>query len=199
MVTFIIFACIAAPSRTQGKHLIQYLATYPTLGLVYNFGESSTLRLEAYADASFGNEDVAGARSHHGYVIYFAGGIIDWSSNLQSTVALSTSEAEFIAAFHASRTVSYYRQLLEELGHAQGEPTIIWEDNTACIAQSKNPVNHKRCKHILIKFHYLRNMVESNIVQLQYVVTRDQIADILTKPLLPKDFSRLVPFLVQPT
>ena len=169
-----------------------------TLGIRYHFGEKTALRLEAYADASYGGEDDAQAKSHHGYLICFAGGIIDWSSNLQNTIALSSAESEHIAAFHASRSVAYYRQLLEELGHLQGEATILWEDNQACIAQSKNPVNHKRCKHILIKYHYLRHLTASNIIRLEYIVTKNQLADALTKPLPPADFLRLVPFLVTP-
>ena len=180
------------------NHLIHYLAGTPTLGIRYSFGENTALRLEAYADASYGGEDEAQAKSHHGYLIYFAGGIVDWSSTLQSTIALSSAESEHIAAFHASRSIFYYRQLLEELGHTQNQPTTLWEDNQACIAQSKNPVNHKRCKHILIKYHYLRQLTASNIVRLEYICTKSQIADALTKPLPPVDFLRLVPFLVSP-
>ena len=178
------------------NHLIHYLAGTPTSGLRFHFGESTALRLEAYADASYGGEDSIQAKSQHGYLIYFAGGLIDWSSNLQSTVALSSAESEHIAAFHCSRAVVYYRQLLEEFGHIQGEPTILWEDNQACIAQSKNPVHHKRCKHILIKYHYLRQLTANKIVRLEYIVTKNQLADALTKPLPNVDFSRLVPFLV---
>ena len=89
------------------NHLIHYIAGTPTLGIRYHFGEKTALRLEAYADSSYGGEDDDQAKSHHGYLIYFAGGLIDWSSNLQSTIALSSAEAEHIAAFHASRSVFY--------------------------------------------------------------------------------------------
>ena len=71
--------------------------------------------------------------------------------------------------------------------------TIIYEDNEACIAQSKNPVNHKRSKHILLKYHYLRQLAEDKIVCLEYIQTADQIADIFTKPLAPKLFQQLCP------
>ena len=123
------------------NHLIQYMAGTPTLGLRYHFGESSSLKLEAYADSSYGGEDVDQAKSHHGYLIYFAGGLIDWTSTLQPIIACSSAEAEQVAAFHCSRTVVYYRQLLEEFGHLQGEPTILWEDNQACIAQPGTATN----------------------------------------------------------
>jgi hypothetical protein len=178
-------------------HLIRYLAGNAHLGLVYS-GSSNSLKLEAYADASYGSEHALGSRSHSGYIVYLGGAPVDWSSNLQSTVALSSAESEMISAFSASRTIVYFRHLLEEFGHAQSGATVIWEDNEACIAQSKNPVNHKRCKHVLLKYHYLRDLTEASIVKLQYVCTKDQIADLLTKPLPPALFARLVPFLVRP-
>jgi hypothetical protein len=181
------------------QHLIQFLAGTPRHGITYSANPAtSLLELEAFADSSYGGEDNDQAKSHHGYLIYFAGGIIDWSSNLQSTIALSSAEAEFIAAFHCSRSVIYYRQLLAEFDIPQTKPTILWEDNEACISQSKNPVNHKRCKHILIKYHYLRQLASDNHVLLQYIDTKRQIADALTKPLPKIDFSRLAPFLVSP-
>ena len=179
-------------------HLIRYLAGTPTHGISYSFQTTTQLRLECYADSSYGGEHCAQAKSHHGYLIYFAGGIIDWSSNLQNTIALSSAEAEFICAFHASRSIIYYRQLLEEFGIVQTEPTVLWEDNQACIAQSKNPVNHKRCKHILIKYHYLRTLASQGHLRLQYIDTKHQLADVLTKPLPNVDFRRLIPSLVTP-
>jgi hypothetical protein len=117
-------ACFAALHR-----LMQYLASTPTLGMAYNAPSDGTLQLEAYADASWGSDDIYKARSPHGYLIYFAGGLIDWTSTLQSVVALSSAEAEHIAAFHASRSISYYRELLTEFGLNQPNATILWEDN----------------------------------------------------------------------
>jgi hypothetical protein len=182
---------------TALSHLLRYVNCTVTHGLTYHFGTNTTLRLEAYADSSYGGETKHLAKSHHGFLIYFGGGLIDWSSALQATISQSSAEAEQVAAFHASRTVFYYRQLLEELGHHQGAPTTIWEDNQACIAQSKNPVNHARCKHILLKYHYLRDLTTSHIVKLEYICTKNQLADILTKPCPPAIFLPLVRFLVQ--
>ena len=176
---------------------MSYLATNPHLGIQYT-ATPGVLRLEAYCDSNWAGPDNDRARSTSSSVIYFGGGPIDWSSKLQSTVATSSANAELISAFNTSKNVFYVRQFLEELGYEQHRPTIVWEDNTACIAQSKNPVNHKRCKHILIKYHYLRHLTASNIVRLEYIVTKNQIADALTKPLPPVDFLRLVPFLVSP-
>ena len=195
------------------NHLIHYLAGTPHYGIKYHMGNSQTLRLEeltslqnktntptlsAYSDASFGGEDCDSARSQTGYIVYFGGGPIDWKSHVQPIIAQSSAESEQVAAFNTARTVFYFRQLLEEFGHAQTGTTVIWEDNQACIAQSKNPVNHSRSKHILLKYHYLRDLTESGIVRLEYIPTADQIADIFTKPLPPKQFINLSRFLVQP-
>ena len=72
-------------------------------------------------------------------------------------------------------------------------------DNTGCIAQSKNPVNHKRVKHMLLKYHYLRDLVHDGQVRLTYVSTFDQIADLFTKPLPRRIYDRLLPFVIRPT
>jgi transposase InsO family protein len=193
---------LAAPNEACFRALarvLNYLHTTSSLGIVYHPSDDTTLQLEVYADASFGNESINNARSPQGYLVYFAGGLIDWKSNLQSTVALSTAEAEHLSAFSASRAVVYYRQLLEEFNHAQRDPTVLWEDNEACIAQSKNPVNHKRNLHMLVKYHYLRDLTESNVVRLQYIRTTSQLADVLTKPLPPLIFTSILPHLVRPT
>ena len=181
------------------NHLIHYMDGTPHLGIRYHVSESQSLKLEAYADASYGGDDCDAAKSHTGFLIYFGGGIIDWSSHLQSTIALSSAESEQIAAFNTARSIVYYRQLLEEFGQIQTGATVIWEDNQACIAQSKNPVNHKRSKHTLVKYHYLRSLHDTNIIRLEYINTIDQVADLLTKPLAPKLFQNLVRFIVHPT
>jgi hypothetical protein len=168
------------------------------LGIQYSFTNSDSFRLEAFADSSFGSEPVLKSRSQTGYIVYLGGGPVDWSSTLQTVVALSSAEAEFIAAFSASRNISYFRELLSELTIVSDGATIIWEDNTACIAMSKNPINHKNNKHILRKYHYLRDLVDAGIIRLEYIVTADQVADLLTKPVPPRIFLKLVHFLVRP-
>jgi hypothetical protein len=156
-------------------HVMRWLATTPTLGIHYTAPPPDKIQLEAYADASWGNDDEHAAKSPQGHLVYFAGGLIDWSASLQPIVALSTAEAEHISAFHCARSIVYYRELLEEFGHPPNGPTLLWEDNQACIAQSKNPVNHKRNKHMLIRYHYLRDLTEMNLVQLNYIGTLEDL------------------------
>jgi hypothetical protein len=77
----------------------------------------------------------------------------------------------------------YFRRLLTDLGFSQKRPTVIYEDNQGAIALAQNPVGHKRTKHIDIKYHFIREHVQSGDVELVYVPTEYQLADLLTKPL----------------
>ena len=100
----------------------------------------------------FADTDHAGdpdtRRSVTGYVMMLCGGAISWSSTRQAVTALSSSEAEFYAASMAGCDVAYLRGLLQELGLPQKIPTIVWEDNWACIHLSRNSVLHHKSKHI---------------------------------------------------
>jgi hypothetical protein len=77
----------------------------------------------------------------------------------------------------------WLKKLLSDLFSAELEPTVIYCDNRSCIKLSENPVFHERSKHIEMRYHYVRDMVQKNILNIQYVPTVEQTADILTKPL----------------
>lgn len=109
--------------------------------------------------------------------------MISWSSRKQGTIAQSTAEAEYIAASNASREAVWLRKLISGLFGEKLESTIIHCDNQSCIKLTENPVFHDRSKHIDLKYHYIRDMVQRNVIKLKYIATDDQVADILTKPL----------------
>jgi hypothetical protein len=96
-----------------------------------------------------------------------------------------------MAVAAAVQDAIYLRQLFNDLGFEQREPTVIYEDNQGCIALTENPVMHKRTKHIDIRHHFIREKVESKEIVLKYVATRDQLADMLTKPLKRPELERL--------
>ena len=103
-------------------------------------------------------------------------------------MALSTVEGEYIAASDASKEAISLRKLLAGLFGDVLETTIIHCDNQSCVKLSENPVFHDRSKHIEMRYHYLRDMVQKGTICLQYVPTEEQIADIFTKPLTAVKF-----------
>jgi hypothetical protein len=109
--------------------------------------------------------------------------MISWQSRKQSNIALSTAEAEYIAACSANCEAIWLRKLLTCLFDLEMEATTILCDNQSCIKMTKNLVFHDKSKHIEIRYHYIRDMVQRGAIKLQYVSTDEQVADVLTKPL----------------
>lgn len=103
-----------------------------------------------------------------------------WSARKQGVVATSTTEAEYIAACEAAKCVTWSRGLLEEIGVIQNKPTILFCDNAATEKLIKNPVIHRRTRHIGVNFHYVRR---DGIIDVEHISTENQLADIFTKPL----------------
>ena len=112
-----------------------------------------------------------------------AGGPISWLSKKQAIVALSTSEAEYVALCIATQEAAWLRRLLADLKVLTSEPTLLMEDNQGAIAIAKNPTAHARTKHIDIRYHYVREAVQGGVVDVRYCPTDQMIADLLTKPL----------------
>ena len=125
-------------------------------------------------------------------VLFMNNGPIAWKSKLQSIVTLSSAESEFVALIATVAEVKYVRMMLEELGHPQGEPTIVDEDNTACIMMSSNETSSAgRCRHVDVKFRFVGEAIERKIVRLRYVPTDFMYADLFTKSLSAPKFERL--------
>ena len=114
------------------------------------------------------------------------GAPISWGSKKQSSVSLSTSEAEYIALSLAIQEGKWIHHLLCEILDAaseQGPNLKIYKDNQSCIKMTKNPVNHDRAKHIDIKYHHIRDEIKRGEVYLEYCQTSNMLADIMTKGL----------------
>ena len=94
-----------------------------------------------------------------------------------------------MALAHCTREVLFLRQLLKELGYKEGKTTIL-EDNQACISMSKNPAQHARTKHIDVRYHFVRERIEQQELELDYVPTKDNTADMFTKGLDRKLFHK---------
>ncbi|KAK4430722.1 Retrovirus-related Pol polyprotein from transposon TNT 1-94 [Sesamum alatum] len=148
--------------------------------LIYGGGE---LILEGYSDASFQSDD-DDAKSQSGYVFRLNGGVVAWKSSKQATTADSTTESEYIAASEAAKEAVWMKNYIQELGVVPSiaEPIVIFYDNNRAIAQAKEPRSHHRFKHILRRYHLLREMVRRGDVRMDRVSSAENIADPLTKP-----------------
>ncbi|XRB10534.1 retrovirus-related Pol polyprotein [Pseudoscourfieldia marina] len=164
------------------KHVLRYLSGTINRGIKYNTNSNIPLKLIGYCDASWGDNH-ENRRSTSGYIFFLNGGPISWASYLQTTVALSTVESEVMALTEAIKEAIYIRRLLESLGAAQEGPTIIYTDSTGAEALVDHPTSHRRTKHIEIRREFIKFHIGHETVKIERVSTKDQLADIMTKPL----------------
>ena len=115
---------------------------------------------------------------------------VSWKSRKQGCVALSTAEAEYIALAVASQEAVWIKKLFAELDIEEDKPIMIFEDNQSAICIAKHQ-QHGRTKHVDIKYHYTRDQVAANVIELKHCPSKEMIADALTKPLPTSQFRRL--------
>ena len=125
-------------------------------------------------------------KSTSGRAFFLGKRLVSWTSKKQNCTSQSTAEAEYVAATVNCSNIVWFKQLLEGMKQEIKEPIVMFRDNTSAINISKNPVMHSKTKHIAIKYHFVRELVQEKEIKLEYVHTKEQIADIFTKP-LPKD------------
>jgi hypothetical protein len=150
------------------KRILRYLQNTKSYGL--RFEKKSKLELCGYSDADWAG-DTSDRKSTSGYIFQLGNTTISWGSKKQSSVALSTCEAEYIALSLAIQEGKWIENLFNELlSSINMEPCKlkIFEDNQSCIKMSKNPVDHGRAKHIDIKYHYIRDEIKQGNVQVIY-------------------------------
>jgi histone deacetylase 1/2 len=184
---------MAAPRAfhmVAAKRVLRYLHGHPH-GLVYR-RQPGPSHLLAYADASYAS-DLETRRSTTGWVVLLSGAAVAWRSKLQPIVTTSSTEAEYVALCAAALAVVALRALLAFLGFDQQLPTIIYEDNTAALQLSVNPIAQQRTKHIDVRYHKLRELVAERAIDVVSIRTTEQLADLLTKALGRVAHERLAP------
>lgn len=170
------------------KRILRYIKGTSNDGIFYSTNE--VVKLVGYTDSDWAG-DIETRKSTSGYAFYLGSAIFSWSSKKQQVVALSTAEAEYIAATNCATQAIWLRKILEFLQHQQDAPTTIFCDNKSAIALSKNPVFHGRSKHIDIKYHKIRELVARKQISIEYCSSDCQVADIFTKPLKTESFLKL--------
>lgn len=158
--------------------VFRYLKGTRDLRLTYGTRE---MDMVGYGDADGSMQE--GRRAISGNAFLIDGGAVSWASKTQEIVSLSTTESEYVAATHAAKEAIWLRQLLGQVFGPFDGPSTLFCDNQSAIALTKDHQYHARTKHIDVRYHFLRWIVEQGTIRLVYCPTSDMIADVLTKAL----------------
>jgi len=186
------------------KRIGRYLLATKDKGLIMKPNKEG---MECWVDASHASEwshksaadDPNTARSRMGYVITYAGCPMHWASKMQTEIALSSTEAEYIALSQSMREVIPIMWLLQEaadqgINFINTKPKVhcaVFEDNEGAIEIANVPKMRPRTKHLNLKYHHFREEVKKGTISIYHVSTKDQMADIFTKPLEEGQFTKL--------
>jgi hypothetical protein len=162
------------------KRILRYLKGTTTHGL--QLYSTATPRLIAYSDADWaGCPDTR--RSTSGFCVFIGDSLVSWSSKRQTTVSRSSAEAEYRGVANAVAECTWLRHLLDELHCGVSMATIVYCDNISSVYMSRNPVHHKRTKHIELDIHFVREKVALGELRVLQIPSAQQFADVFTKGL----------------
>ena len=171
------------------KYVLAYLNTTQDKALHFGGGKSGE-GLHGFADSSWGDQE--DRHSTSGFVFILANAAISWSSRKQKTIAQSTTEAEYMSVCEASNQAAWYKTFLQELGYKITSPIPLHCDNKGAVDLALNPVTGRRSKHIAIKYHAIREYVDTKVIDLVRTPTGEMLADGLTKSLSRAPFDLMV-------
>ncbi|KAJ7549261.1 hypothetical protein O6H91_07G046700 [Diphasiastrum complanatum] len=163
------------------KRILRYVKGTPNLGLIYK-RQSVLPKLQGYVDADWAGS-IDDRKSTTGYAFNFGSGCFSWSSNKQDTISLSSTEAEYKALSSATQEAVWLRKLLCEIGMKHVNPIVIFCDSQSGIQLAKNPIFHARTKHIEVKYHFVREKLQSEDISIVHCSTLLQVADIYLQKL----------------
>ena len=169
------------------KRIFRYIKGTFDYGQKFEASRDEEFKFCDYADADWAG-DVTSRMSTTWYVFQLGNATISWKSKRQTVVALSSTEAEYVALCAAAQETVWLRHLLASIRFKQKDATVVHEDNQGTIALTKNP---SRTKHIDIKYHFVQEAIEKKDVCLVYCPTEKMVADILTKALPKPRFDEL--------
>ena len=170
------------------KRALRYLRGTLDFGLFYKRESDSIPKV--YTDSDYA-EDIDDRKSTSGYVFLLSKAAVCWSSQKQAIVTLSSTEAEYVAATSCACHCVWVKGILQQFSTKPCQCFEILCDNSSSIKLSKNPVMHKRKKHIDVRYHYLRDLTSQEVVKLVFCGTEEQVANIMTKPVKLETFVKL--------
>ncbi|XP_065078076.1 uncharacterized protein LOC135701229 [Ochlerotatus camptorhynchus] len=168
---------------TAAKLVLRFLSG--TKDYYLQLGGTPEEALLGHSDADWAG-DPDSRRSTTGFVFSFGGGILSWASRRQSSVKLSSMEAEYVALSEASQETLWLRQLLSDFGETQKQPTVLREDNQGCLAFFQKERTSRRSKHTNTRERIVHELCAKKEIVLEYCSTDQMLADIFTKPLGPQ-------------
>ena len=160
------------------KRILRYVQQTKSYGLRFKRGDS--IQMGGYCDSDWGG-CLMTRRSTSGYVFLLGGAAVSWSSKRQTSVAMSSCEAEYMAASHAAKEALWETSFLQELGVMNRLKVTVQCDSQSALRLMKNPQFHSKTKHIDIHVHFIRELVETGRVNFEFCGTDLQVADALTK------------------
>jgi hypothetical protein len=164
------------------KRVMQYLAATRELALVYKRSGAEQLRLHAYADSSYGDEDCAQRKSTTGYLIYLGMNLVCWATYRQKTVARSSTEAELISASDCVLEILWARKLMSDLGERGDYAVELRGDNTTAVSNAAAG-DYKRTKYIDVRYQHVHERVKENVIAMVPIPGAENTADAQTKAL----------------
>ncbi|KAF6208713.1 hypothetical protein GE061_017171 [Apolygus lucorum] len=170
--------CYGSDHWIAAKRVLRYLKKTRNYGLTF---KKTGKRIVGYVDADWG-ANLDDRRSYTGYAFKFADSCISWESRKQRTVALSSTEAEYMALTEATKEAIYWRQFLKEISNDE-LPITLHCDNQGAMLLAKNPVFHAWTKHVDIRHHFVREALDENKISIRYLDTSNMPADDLTMAL----------------
>lgn len=163
------------------KRLLRYVNSTREFGILYD--GKLNFRIEAYSDADWGGCELS-RKSTSGSILLLSGGAVSWKSKKQTCVATSTCEAEYIALCLATKESIWLSRLVANLKNLRKpEQVVIGVDNNGAIDTANNSSINQRNKHIDLQYHFVRDSVQSGLINLKHCDSENQVADPLTKPL----------------
>ena len=180
------------PAHWEGaKRVISYLGTTKDLWLT--FGGHQEDKVGGFCDADWASQKHR--HSISGFSFHYGQGAISWSSKKQPVISLSSTEAEYVAQTHAAKEAIWLRSFVSEVTGKPEKPLTISCDNQGAIALSKDNKFHSRTKPTGLRYHFIREAVEDGKINMKYVPTDNNVADIFTKALPKPKFQRMVELL----
>eukprot|EP00965_Chrysotila_dentata_P135259 4472436-Pleurochrysis_carterae.AAC.1 len=171
-------SCPTPELLEAARRVLMYLSHHRSIGLRF---ERSQTSIQGFSDSDWATKHFTS-----GYVFVYNQAAISWASKKQPSVALSSCEADIIAASEAAKEAVYLRSLFADLGLAAKEPTALSMDNKSAIDIAYNPERHQRSKHINRRHFFVRERVEAHDITIPFVCSTENLADFFTKPLTPR-------------